>query len=43
MWEILTLQEQNVRGFWQMWSSIFAWMAVSYMLVILKIVFMFKL
>ncbi|KAI6181654.1 hypothetical protein M3Y98_00852200 [Aphelenchoides besseyi] len=33
MIEILTLQENNVEGFWQMWFSIFAWMAASYIFV----------
>ncbi|KAI6230411.1 hypothetical protein M3Y99_01059900 [Aphelenchoides fujianensis] len=33
MVEILTLSENNVQGFWQMWFSIFAWMAASYIFI----------
>ncbi|CAD5207428.1 unnamed protein product [Bursaphelenchus okinawaensis] len=33
MWSVLSLQENNVNGFWQLWLSIFIWMAVSYIFV----------
>ncbi|KAI6183127.1 hypothetical protein M3Y97_00455200 [Aphelenchoides bicaudatus] len=45
MWEILTLQEKNVKGFWHMWTAIFCWMAVSYMIahLVAFLVSLFKL